>query len=213
MPTFPNVPDAPGVPSVPRDPNAAADTVVVEVKGKKDNSPQAAIWGIYDDSGAIAIEVDSIISVSFDGEHDLPTYPIEGGSFETYNKVEVPFNVGVRVTRGGDDATITKFVSTLNKLRSSLDLLTVVTPQYSHASVNVSKVSFDRSGEKGISLITADIRFQQIRETATAEFTVTATPAGADVEDSGAVETKAPTNDQQIKIDEYGAAEGPAGVG
>lgn len=206
MTNFPDVPDLPGVPPLPRNPNAQATPPVAQLTSDQVKSPdnKSSTWGIFTASGAAALVVDSIIGVGFDGEFEISTYPQEEGAFESYNKVERPFVVNVRATRGGSDANITAFVNALDAMRKSLDLFTISTPQYSHENVNITKVSYNRTAERGVNLMTADIVGMQVRETVTQTFSVTAQPAGADVVDSGAVQPQPPTDQQSKGIDAFG---------
>jgi len=189
--TFPNVPNLPGVPPLLRDTSAApfdasarltADTAKVA-------APAARTWGIYNATGARVLDVDSVLQVEFNSEYDLPTYPLEQGSFATYNKVEKPFRVMMRVARGGTDAAIRAFKDALDRIKGSLELFTVVTAQYSHVGVNVATVGYKRASDAGVSQVTADITLQQIRTTAATAFTTTAEPAGANVQDLGQIDT------------------------
>jgi hypothetical protein len=210
MPGPYNVPDAPGVPPINR---AADQPTTVVVKKSTVNALKIGRWGIFDKAGKTEIlatgasseaaAIDSCVSIGFDGEVDIPDYPLEGGSFETYNKVDRPFIVVARLAKSGAADQIAAFEKTLIQLKGGLDPLTVLTPEYAHVNVNVVKVSFRRSAEAGANMIVADVTLKQMRLAAPPEFSNTATPAGATPVDSGNVQARPPTTAEQKAIADY----------
>lgn len=206
MTDYPNVPVGPGVPPLPRNPDGATPPATPAAPPPPTNTagPALRIWGVFDaKTGAVALEVDSVFSVEYAGEHNVPEYPLEEGKFESYNKVKLPYSLSVKVTRGGTDDKIAKFKADLDALEESRDLLTIATPQYTHIDVNVIRVEYSRSAEKGVSLITATLRLKQIRVSVTTTFTQTAQPAGANVQDSGNVQAAPPTLEQSKAVDVF----------
>jgi hypothetical protein len=223
MPAYPNVPDAPGVPPLSRDPASTASDqpVTVVVTKSAVNALATGRWGIFDQTGKVAVlatgetgaaAIDSCVSIAYDGEEDTADYPVEGGGFETYNKVEHPYVIGARLVRGGGDDAIATFKKAVIQLKGALDPLTVLTPQYAHLNVNVVKVSFRRSAENGVAMLTADLTLKEMRIGEPTEFSSTTTPAGADPTDSGNAQARAPTTTEQSAITTYQANPAYPGV-
>lgn len=199
MPTYPNVPDAPGVPSVPRDPNAV-NQVTQQATGGVTVRSYSNKWGIYNKDGTAALAFKSFVSLHIGKEYEVATYPIEDGGFESYNKVERPFTGTIMLTQDGGVAERKAFMVAVADLVSSLNVYTIVTPEKTYSSANFVHFEYDRSGERGLGLIRAELRFVEIRQTAEAAFSSTAAPDGAGVVDGGNVQPLDLTPVQQTAI-------------
>jgi hypothetical protein len=195
-PIYPDVPDAAGVPAVRRltastvapEPALASDSI--EVIGTAKNQ-----WGIYTKDNAKVLDADSVVSVSYDAEYRIADFPIEEGGFESYDKVALPYQARVVLSKGGTIADRRAFLAALEEVRADLNLYNVVTPERTYLNANIARVSIDRSREQGANLITAEIILQEIRENAAATFTASQ-PSAADVVSNGpvqAVPADAPT--------------------
>ena len=66
-------------------------------------APFSAQWGIYKD-GLPVVVADSVVSFGFKKDWNIADYPVEEGSFESYDKVETPFGARVRFASGGSTA-------------------------------------------------------------------------------------------------------------
>lgn len=161
--------------------------------GGTSSAPQ---WGIFDDGGNAVITPDSIVSVSWRGSYRVISYPIEGGNFETYNKVQQPFEVRVVMRQGGSPSDRQSFINTLNSIRADLRLYTVTTPEVSYASVNITDVQYERRAEVGATVIEPTITLQQINVSASASFSNVAAPTSQDSFNDGTVDSTTPTPTQ-----------------
>lgn len=192
---FPNVPPLPGVPNLRR----AATGVLVRtgiapaIMGldrfgllSRFLGPQ---WGVFSASGGAAKLVpDTIASIEFKGDSDIANHPVEQGGFASYNKVAKPFEVSVVMTcSGGGQQSRSDFLSALKDMRDNLELYDVVTPDGVHTSCNLVHYDYKRSSQNGVTMITANCRFQEVRETAVTVFSETAKPDGAGKEGGGSV--------------------------
>ena len=200
-PLYPTVPDAPGVPAIHADPGQGStpnsftsDPIVITA----DKLPPPALppWGVYDSNGDQVVTPDTFVGIDYAASYSLPTYPVEGGAFQTYNKVERPFDVPVMFAKGGALEDRQEFIADCELARASLDLYTIVTPEQTFASVNIENFGYSRVADKGANLIHAEFRFTQIRVTAKVTYTTTANPNGADAQSAGTIQTAAPTGTQ-----------------
>lgn len=193
-PVFPDVPKSDGVPAVNRDAsNPGTDTqgqltsdAITVTSSAKDQ------WGLYRAEGnAKALAPDSVSSVGYGAEYRIADYPLQDGKFETYDKVQLPFEANLVVTKGGSVADRREFLRALDDLRSDTELYNVVTPEWTYLNVNIARVTIDRSREQGANLITAEILLREIRVNATATFSSSKSPSAATPTSNGTTQPQA----------------------
>jgi hypothetical protein len=191
MVDIPNVPGVPPLPSYsPNDIVLLAVDVIGAILGLFGSE-----WGIFLD-GEQAFDYQSI--VDFDYKQDWPTsdYPVEDGGFQSYDKVELPFDVRVRVASGGTEAERESLLSSVRAAAGTLDLFDVVTPEQTYSSCNITHVDFKRTSSNGVGLILIDIWFTEIRITSTSTFTQTQQPGNAGQVNTGNVNGQAPATSE-----------------
>lgn len=160
-----------------------------------DNVKAAALdaWGIYNKDGSWAVWADSITAINYRQDYRIADYPIEQGGFESYNKIQTPKVMYVRMTKGGTEADRSFFLSEINKIKDTLDLYDILTPEATFSNFNVAGISIDRSQENGAGMIIADVQLQEVRQTVKLKFTKTKEPASAAPQSQGSVRPKAIT--------------------
>jgi len=104
---------------------------------------------------------------------------MEDGAFQSFNKVESPFDIRVTLTRGGSSANRTAFLDAILGLKKSLDLYDIVTPDKTYINVNLENYSYRRTSRSGKTLITAELFFKEIRITTSDSGYSPAAPSGA----------------------------------
>jgi len=214
---FPNVPKLPGVPPLNRAgynaASQAAAKVVSAASGIKALGlvAQQRSWQILDESGATLLQPDAVLSLEYRGEAKISTYPVEGGGFSSYNKVRAPADLHIVMTCAGTGSgvgtgigtgkqTREAFLSALAKLKDGVKLATIVTPDAVYKPFALVGYDFQRTSKSGVTMLTVSASFQEVAETATAERTQTAQPAGAPMVSGGAVKAEAPTASQAAKL-------------
>lgn len=173
LPPFPDVPVAPGVPPVARAAGAISATVAALVSDAEGvlslfSGPQ---WGIFDVSGSPVIIPDSIFGFEFRREFRLSNFPVEQGGFGTYNKVALPFEPRVTLTSNGENVDRSTFLAQVDAACQSMNLYSVVTPEVTYPSVNLTHYDYRRQAREGATLLTVDLWFEEVRVTATSQFT------------------------------------------
>lgn len=189
---FPNVPKTAGVPAVRRSSvNSGTETTRRLTQDSK-SVQQAARdqWGVYTTGGALAIQPDNIAAVGYNAESRLADYPIERGGFETYDKVQTPFETRVRMTKGGTVDDRRAFLQNIEKRRVDRELYNVVTPEATYLNVNIDRVALDRDAASGANLLTVDLHLSEVRESVKLTFSQTRSPASAGAVNNGSVQTK-----------------------
>ena len=113
-PQFPDVPQAPGVPPVRRDgPLPGGEKQINSASALLASGKNQYPWGIYNQGGQRVLFPDNIVAFEYSSEYRVSDYPLEKGSFETYNKVEMPYSTRLMMSKGGDLASRTEFLKTL----------------------------------------------------------------------------------------------------
>lgn len=169
---FPDVPNVAGVPALLRSATVPTpDAILSSVTGSVSDSVLGpVVWGIYDEDGNKVLDPDTFLGIDYRNDSRVSNYPQEQGAFASYNKVETPFDCRVSMAIGSDKAARTAFLDTLEALRKGLDLLTIVTPEVSYPSANLTTYSYRRTATNGVSMLTVELDFTEVRVTATAEF-------------------------------------------
>ena len=198
MAIYPNVPIAPGVPPLLRNPLAPAVAtallvadLVLTLASLFQNR-----WGIFLD-GVPVLTPDSVESFDFRDSSKVSNYPLEQGAFESYDKVQNPYEATVRMMVGGSIADRADFLATIQAVKQSLDLYDVVTPEITYLNANVDRYEYDRKAHTGLGLLVVDIHLIEVRVSATAQFTNTQAPSGAATQNSGQATPATPTPAQQ----------------
>lgn len=144
------------------------------------NAPQ---WGLFLD-GEIAVTADNVMAFDFKQDFRVSNFPVEEGSFESYNKVPVPFDVRLTFSSGGSIANRQALIQSVDAIIGSTETFDAVTPEKTFQSINPVHQSVRRSSAKGAGLVVIDVYFVEIRVTATQQFT-TSSQQGAGTTNDG----------------------------
>lgn len=223
MPTirFPNVPDVPGVPALPRSPNFPPTAIVAisAIQGIVWRALQVGSkWGIFDAKGkalgdpklftglsgdaaqALGIgATNSFNAIDLAKETRASDFPVERGSFATYNKVETPCNPLVTLCFSGTEAERRAFLEAVHSASLSTDLYSVVTPEVTYINYTIERYNYSRRNTSGHSMLTVDISLKEVRQVSSLYATsskppITAPkqPTATTTTDSGKVQAKTP---------------------
>lgn len=187
MADIPNVPGVPALLSFADDPVALLirDAVAL-LLGRP--GPQ---WGIFLD-GEPVIEADN--TISFDLKQDLPVsdYPVEDGGFQSYDKVELPADIRLRMSCGGSVEERQAFLDSIEENINTTDLYDILTPERVFTGYCFTHRDFRRTAQNGVGLIVVDLWLTNIRVTSTANFTNTQQPGDAGTQSAGNVQPQTP---------------------
>lgn len=183
---FPNVPKVPGVPSLPRSAKfpAAARMVLGLTQGLLWRLFQVDTrWGIFDSKGKALGDpakftgfVGSLLdsaglgstlstgSVDYSKETRVSDFPIEGGAFASYNKVETPASPQVVLCMQGSEKNRRTFLEAIDKACKSTDLYSVVTPEVTYINYTVERYNYARHNSKGATLLIVEITLKEVRQ-------------------------------------------------
>lgn len=149
----------------------------------------AGEWGIFNQNGGTVLRADAVASVEYTHDYRVSDYPQEKGAFESYNKVQVPFQGKVTfiVSTSRRD-----FLQSLETAEASLDLFVLATPDASYPSVNLVHFGYRRSQQQGTTMMLVDVWVEEIRIVSGAELLNTTTQSvnGTDSQQNGAVQSQ-----------------------
>jgi hypothetical protein len=188
MPTipFPNVPNVPGVPAIPRA-SGASPTVQAAlglVQGMIWSAFQADNrWGIFDLNGKALADpsnitglaqtllnstglgsVQSTVGVEYSKGMRISDFPVERGTFASYNKVETPSAAAVTFAFTGSESDRNKFLDALDKATKSTDLYSVATPEVEYINHTIESYTYRRAAERGATLLIVDLTLKEVRQ-------------------------------------------------
>lgn len=153
---------------------------------------QKSKWGIYTAGSTVvlAIAPDSIVSLEYKRDWRIPNYPQENGAFESYNKVKMPFDARLHMTKGGSLADRQAFLIDLESAAASLDLYDIVTPEETYLNANISHINYMRRADHGLGLIEVEIWLTEIRVTSNPSFSNTIDPSSQSKVNDGTVQAQ-----------------------
>src|SRR5579862_6190519 len=112
------------------------------------SAPGSPPWGIYL-NGSPVVLADNVLEVAYKKDYSLSDYTVEQGAFETYNKVEIPFDVRVTFSRGGSQDARKGFLDSIQAIVGDLQFYSVMTPEETYLSCNVTHIGYVRNLDNG----------------------------------------------------------------
>ncbi len=200
-PPFPNVPQLPGVPQLPRSntfppgPPPALNSVIAVGRLLLALTTKAQ-WGIYrippplppapvPPDGVLPEVVvtppnlpvlvpDNFRRLDYGQEWSITDAPLQNGAFASFNKVASPYDITLRMAKGGTLASRREFLEKLESIGTSLDMFRIVTPERTYNNCNIQGFRVVREDSRGAYFLdSVDVTFREVR-TVTAQYTSTA---------------------------------------
>ena len=160
-------------------------------------------WGIFLD-GAQVVQADSVRSFAFKQDWPISNYPVEDGGFQSYDKVQLPFEPRVVFQSGGDEANRQALLDSIAAIAGDLNLYDVVTPEAVYTSCNITHYDYERSATNGVGLLKVTVHLEEVRVTAQAQFNSatplanTVSPTAQDQTNNGTVQPNVPATSPNI---------------
>lgn len=179
-------------------------------------------WYVLDAASAsIVIRPDTVQKFEYRNESRISDYPVEQGSFASYNKVATPYDIRMTMICGGlnlvkqgvqalgiNDLVGTSrnqpmqrsaFLDRLQTMLDSLHLYDIVTPDKTYDNCNLVHYDYRRESRDGVKLVKADCWFREVRVTSSATYSSSsggisvnsASPSAANAANAGNVNTYA----------------------
>jgi hypothetical protein len=118
----------------------------------------------------------SFLDLDYHVRYAISEYPVEQGAFQSYNKVQSPFDVAITIAAGGSTANRTLLLTQIEAIIGSTDLYTVMMPEGSLNSVNPIAYGYRRQHDRGLGLLEVNILFKQVRPAGNPTFSTIQTP-------------------------------------
>ncbi len=149
-------------------------------------------WGIYTRaSGRPAILFDNVVGIEYKKHFDVSTYPLERGAFESYNKVEEPYDVRIRFSSGGSLSNRSALIQSIESIQDDLNLYAVVTPERTYLNSNITHLDYSRRDGKA-GLLQVEVWLTEIRNTVQAALGDSPKGPSGSTDGSAAGSTSAP---------------------
>lgn len=201
----PDVPDVPNVPGVPPLNSYGVSNIVLLTADAASillGITVAPQWGIYL-NGDPVLSYDNQMFFSYTQDWKISTYPVEEGSFQSYDKVQLPSEIRCRFSAGGSAINRQEMLASIDAVMSDTNLYDVVTPENVYLNYNFSHRDYDRDAEKA-GMVVIDIWLIEIIQTATEQYQDTASPSVAGQQSSGSVSAQTPNATVQQGFDAMG---------
>ena len=185
---FPDIPRVPGSPAIPRSPSSptSESSGLSFLKGALFDIFQSAIaqrWGIYDQFGnalgtsnifvdtlgtivsdVVGLSVQSTSSISYIKETRISDFPIEQGSFASFNKAELPANPSVILAVGSNELVRAAFLKEIDAACKSTGLYNILTPEITYMNYSIEKYNYRRESMRGCTLLLVELYLKEIRQ-------------------------------------------------
>lgn len=167
-------------------------------------------WGIYEEGGGSpAVMVDSVIDMTNSMSSQVSEYRLESGSYASYNKVQKPRVIPIRISKGGSAAERDALIEWLDENVADTTLFDIVTPERAYTSMTLVSYTNRREARQGVTVLYVDCVFQEVRETEP-EYTSSGS-GGADTSNAASANDKPATPASKAQPQEFKGGGGSFG--
>lgn len=148
----------------------------------------------------------AMMEMGMTSSSQLPSEPIEKGSFANYNRIIDPYEGTCRLALEGTESEIQQALDGLEELRKGLKKIEFIMPFANYENLMLESYDYRRDSHSGFNLLQVDVRLKEIREVESARTTTSVEEppeitqeASADAscvssEDGGQYQTYSPTS-------------------
>lgn len=199
IPGFPNVANLPGVPQLAR--SLLIEALAPPVLGFAANpstlwhaTQSAPVWGVFDENNNLVVTADSVMDFGWRKENRVPNFPVQQGQFATYNRVGLPNETSVVLTKGGSLLDRTIFLQQIDSIidQKNISLYTVRTPEKSYLSVTCNRAELSRRGKDNAYYFDVEVFFTEVAA-GNVQYSTTAAPTN-----NASVPSAIPTTNQGL---------------
>jgi hypothetical protein len=143
-------------------------------------------WGIFQNGVAI-VTADTVTSFEYRQEWIISDFPVEGGAFQSYDKVFVPFDARFRFVAGGSEANRAALLASIQAIAGNLTLYDAASPEAIYIGCNIRHFDYRRTSIRGVGMIEVDVWLEQVMVTNSPQNNASQ-PSGADPTNLGNVQ-------------------------
>jgi hypothetical protein len=129
-------------------------------------------WGIFDKTGepiagftsSLIGPIQSFYSLDYYKENLVANFPVQDGSFASYNKVEMPASPVVVLNFTGNLEERMQFLNMIDAACQSTNLYTILTPEIAYVDFTIESYNYTRSAAKGTTLISVELHLKEVRQ-------------------------------------------------
>lgn len=178
---------------------AAVELLAADAIGLFAGSILRQPWGIYL-GGAPIVLADSVLSFGYRQQWSVSDFPVERGSFESYDKVQIPYDARFVMATGGSELAKQAFLASIAAVAGDLNLYDIVTPDAVYLNCNIVHYDYDRRARENLGLLRVSIWVIEVRQAPTAAMSNTQSPSNASQVNGGTVQTTAATANQAAQL-------------
>lgn len=129
------------------------------------NATFGKVWGIVNEFGIPIVLADTVLGMNYDAGSSISKYPVEKGSFASYNKVNAPSMATVQMAKGGDSVTSRGlFLAQLETLLKSTVSFNIISPEYVYLNYQIIGINHARSAQDGATMIKVNLDLEEVLE-------------------------------------------------
>ena len=123
------------------------------------------VWGIVNEFGVPVVLADTVLGMNYDAGSSISKYPVEQGSFTSYNKVNAPSMATVQMAKGsGGVLERGLFLAQLEGLLKSTLSFHIITPEYVYLNYQIIGINHARAAQDGATMITVNLDLEEVLE-------------------------------------------------
>ena len=153
-------------------------------------------WKLYKSGTTKEIaSFDSFLGYDYSDDMEVPSYPVEEGSFTNYNKIADPAVVKITAIKTGFPVELRNTLEAIEKAKESLDLYDIVLPFKTYIGYNLKSLNHAIREGDSVNMLVCELTFIEIKQTSlgykTTSFSSKKVSNGnyADTKDSGRKQT------------------------
>lgn len=159
-------------------------------------NPRSTDWMILDNStNAIFIIPDTVLAFEYKADTRVSDFPVQRGSFASYNNVQMPFGIRMSLVCSGlnffqsaaqavglnvgGQSFMNKpdFLDSLTTMLDGVDLFKIVTPDQTYSNCKLEHYDYRRQSQQGATMIVVDAWFREIRQVDITQASVNGLPS------------------------------------
>ena len=113
----------------------------------------------------------AMMEMGMTSSSQLPSEPIEKGSFANYNRIIDPYEGTCRLALEGTESEIQQALDGLEELRKGLKKIEFIMPFANYENLMLESYDYRRDSHSGFNLLQVDVRLKEIREVESARTT------------------------------------------